>query len=159
MDIFILTLSVLAGLSGITANNRTSVIVDRIEGDYAVVEVAGSNDFHKMLDVAVEDFNGHVSEGMKIAYTEKAGKFHNIIEAKNSAGENCTYYQFRSDDDSVWWLLTEDEIGKIPSFENEYVLTYFDNGTTARNKNCGCPPENDCECEFYDDIFLSIVRK
>lgn len=159
MDIFILTLSVLAGLSGITANSGMSVIVDRIEGDYAVVEVAGNNDFHKMLDVATEDFNDRVFEGMKIKHTEKIGRFHNVIESKNSEGENCTYYQFRSDDNFVWWLLTEDEIGEIPSFESEYILTYFDNGTTVRNKSCGCPPENDCECELYDDIFLSIVRK
>ena len=37
------------------------------------------------------------------------------------------------------------------------LLTGF-NGTTTENKNCGCLPEWECECEVYDDLFLSIAE-
>lgn len=69
------------------------------------------------------------------------------------------HYQFKSNDNTVWWALTAEEIGFIPVEDTEYTLFYDDNGTTIENKNCGCKPEWECECEVYDDIFLGIVKK
>ena len=68
------------------------------------------------------------------------------------------YYQFKSYNNEVWWALTEEEIGFIPSYGKSYVLLYSDNGTTAENKTCGCLPEWECECEVYDDVFLGLFE-
>lgn len=68
------------------------------------------------------------------------------------------YYQFISYDNEVWWVLTEDQIGYIPSTEKNYYLVYSNNGTTAENKTCDCLKEWDCECEVYDDVFLAIYQ-
>lgn len=87
-----------------------------------------------------------------------AGKFYGNLELTRN-GVKDTHYQFRSNDDSVWWLLTADEIGCVPDRDTEYVLTYDNNGTTRENKPCDCAPEFDCECELYDDTFLSIKEK
>lgn len=76
------------------------------------------------------------------------GKFYGPFEE--------TLYQFKSHDDSVWWLLSADEIGYVPDITKEYALTYDNNGTTAANKPCDCIPEWECECEVYDDEFISI---
>ena len=79
------------------------------------------------------------------------------IEGKfYDTNDDSGFYQFRSDDDSVWWVLTEEEIGEIPSFEENYTLTYSDRGTTECHD---CPEEWDCECELYDDEFIKIIRK
>lgn len=74
------------------------------------------------------------------------------------AVDGIMYYQFKSYDDSVWWALTEEQIGKVPTIGKGYVLTYHNNNTTAANKPCDCLPEWDCECEVYDDIFVSIYE-
>lgn len=84
------------------------------------------------------------------------GKFYGDIELTDSNGNADTYYQFRSNDNSVWWVLTATEIGAIPDQNSEYKLTYDNNGTTRENKTCDCLPEWDCECEVYDDTFISI---
>lgn len=81
------------------------------------------------------------------------GKFYGTM----TSIEGETYYQFRSNDDSVWWLLTEKELGFIPT-EESYLLTYSDKGTTKENKPCDCDPIYECECELYDDMFLEIER-
>lgn len=88
--------------------------------------------------------------------TETAiGKFKNeLVDAYNRK-----YYQFRSYDDTVWWLLTEDEIGFKPSTEKEYALLYCNNGTTKANKSCDCLLEWECECELYDDVFIEIYEE
>ena len=69
------------------------------------------------------------------------------------------YYQFKSCDDTVWWCLTEDEIGFIPSMDKKYVLLYCNNGTTKENKPCDCIAEWGCECEVYDDVFMEIYEE
>ena len=69
------------------------------------------------------------------------------------------HYQFKSNDNTVWWFLTEDEIGFTPSTDKEYVLLYSDNGTTKENKPCDCAPELECECEVYDDVFIKIYEE
>lgn len=122
------------------------------------------------------NYNGHVKEKIMHSYdfnnldilhlseeipTQKAvGKFHSTGEWYKGEDYSIaeTYYQFKSNDDKVWWALTETEIGFVPSAECEYVLLYCDNNTTAENKDCGCLLEWECECEVYDDIFLGLFE-
>lgn len=68
------------------------------------------------------------------------------------------YYHFRSNDGTVWWDLTERQMGFIPKANAEYAFTYNNNGTTKANKPCDCSPEYECECEVYDDEFISIKK-
>jgi hypothetical protein len=79
------------------------------------------------------------------------GKFDGSYEATDNNGITDTYYQFKANDGSVWWALTESQMGFIPDDNIEYTLTYDNNGTTKANKPCDC-----CECEVYDDVFLCI---
>lgn len=137
--------------------NTARVFVDRIEGDLAVVEFSKDNTI-KMLDIPVEDINGDVLEGMEIPVVEVEGKFYGDMICKDYQGIEDVYYQFRSDDDSVWWLLTATEIGHIPNTEDKYILYYTDNGTVKDTPVCDCLPEWDCECYLYDDIFFYIER-
>lgn len=85
------------------------------------------------------------------------GKFSEPFEATDTNGNETTLYQFKSNDNEVWWQLTAEEIGFIPNGNTEYVLTYDNNGTTKENKPCDC--DLDCECEVYDDVLLSVERK
>lgn len=82
------------------------------------------------------------------------GQFYTQLDFENSS----TWYQFRSDDDTVWWCLTEEELGFIPEYGTKYNLTYNNNGTTAENKPCDCIPEWECECEVYDDEFICMTE-
>ena len=134
--------------------SQGKVIVDRIEGDYAVVEFSKGETI-KMQDILVEDINGKVSEGMEIPVIAIEGKFYGDTICKDHKGIEDIYYQFRSDDDTVWWILTAAEIGHIPNTEDKYILYYTNNGTRA----CDCPPELECECYLYDDIFFHIERQ
>lgn len=82
------------------------------------------------------------------------GNFHDTLET-----EDATYYHFKSNDNEVWWLLKAEEMGFVPNKNAEYVLTYDNNGTTKANKPCDCAPKYECECEVYDDEFVSIQRR
>ena len=84
------------------------------------------------------------------------GKFYGCHEATDINGNTDTYYEFRSDDGSVWWDLTEYQMGFIPKENTEYIFTYDNNGTTKANKPCDCAPKLECECEVYDDEFVCI---
>ena len=84
------------------------------------------------------------------------GKFHGTITTYDENDNTELYYQFKSNDNTVWWMLTEEEIGCIPNGSAEYVLIYDNNGTTKENKSCDCEPEYECECEIYDDEFIAI---
>lgn len=157
MKNIIIALLMVCQITGGTNGSETSVIVDRLEdNNYAVVEVAYGNEI-KMIDIPTELFNYEVKQNQKIDFKTVYGKFHNTIEAVHN-GKSETLYQFKSYDNSVWRLLTEEEIGSIPN-DGNYALIYCDNGTTLENKECGCLPEWDCECEVYDDIFLGIFEK
>lgn len=87
------------------------------------------------------------------------GKFYGHHEATDINGNTDTYYEFRSNDGSVWWDLTEYQMGFIPNGNTEYVFTYDNNGTTKENKPCDCAAEFECECEVYDDMFVGIERR
>jgi hypothetical protein len=114
--------------------------VDRIEGNYAVVEVG-----NEMVDIEVKDFNNPVAEGNQFPISIAIGSFEWLD------GED--WYQFKSYDDTIWWALTTKEIGFVPEANKTYALLYYDNGTTDCTE---CAEEFDCECEVYDDIFLTI---
>lgn len=155
-------LSVLLGLFMITPSpnnpvNTARVVVDHIEGDYAVVKFF-KGDTTRTLDILVEDINGEVSEGMEIPVIAIEGKFYDNMTCTDSQGVEDIYYQFKSDDDTVWWILTATEIGHIPNTEDKYTLYYTDNGTVKETLVCDCLSEWDCECYLYDDIFFYIER-
>lgn len=137
--------------------NGQVVVVDRIEGDYAVVEFSKGETI-KTLDILTDDINGNVSEGMKIPLCAVEGKFYGDMICADYKGAEDTYYQFKSDDNTVWWVLTAEEIGHIPNTTDKYILYYTDNGTTKESQVCDCLPEWDCECYLYDDIFFYIER-
>ena len=167
-NIIALIISVFMGVSGTSTtvepvetveNSGLSVIVDRLEdNDYVVTEVC-YGDYYNIINIKQEDFNTYKNEGDRINAIAIDGKFH--CSGEWYKGEDFsiaeTYYQFKSNDDTVWWALTEEEINFKPSTEKEYVLLYSDNGTTVENKNCNCLPG--CECEVYDDVFLGIFEK
>lgn len=107
--------------------------------------------------VVYSPFNNYVDDiilrdDIIITPSEAIGSFH---WTHNDIYGN-KYYQFKSYDDTVWWALTEEEMGFIPEANKTYTLTYYDNDTTIENKPCDCPPEYYCECEVYDDIFVAI---
>lgn len=83
------------------------------------------------------------------------GKFHGKFESEDEE----IYYQFKSNDDVVWWVLTENEIGFIPENNTEYILIYNNNGTTKDNKVCDCSEDYECECYVYDDVFIKVIEK
>ena len=85
-----------------------------------------------------------------------AGQFYGHHKATDTNGNTDTYYHFKSNDGSVWWDLTEYQMGFIPNGNTEYIFTYNNNGTTKANKPCDCDPEFECECEVYDDVFVSV---
>lgn len=163
---------IIALLCGLSITATPTATIDRIEGNYAVVEVG-----NKMVDIAIEDFNHPMPAGSKIAVSTAVGTFgegwkeielkradgSTILDAVNMNPEDLnnadTYkdlcYQFKSYDDTVWWVLSVEEIGFIPEANKSYTLVYYDNNTTE----CfDCPAEYDCECEVYDDIFLGIFK-
>ena len=120
--------------------------VDRIEGNYAVVEVG-----NKTVNIEVEDFNNPIAEGSKISTSKAVGSFGEGF--KDLDGK--TYYQFKSYDDTVWWALTAEEMDLTPEANKTYTLVYYNNNTTECLE---CAEEFDCECEVYDDIFLTIYE-
>jgi hypothetical protein len=131
---------ILVLLMGLNLAITPVAIVDRIEGDYAVVEVG-----NETIDIAVEDFNNPIAEGNELPISMTIGSFEWL--------DGNDWYQFKSYDDTVWWALTTKDIGFVPEANKTYVLMYYDNDTTDCTE---CAEELECECEVYDDIFLGI---
>lgn len=153
-------LSIVTGMMVVLASphgtsSEARAIVDRIEENYAIIEFS-TDKTHRMVEVNSESINGGVSECMEIPITKVVGKFYCDFRASNYDGYEDVYYQFRSDDDEVWWALTAEEMGFAPDLEMQYALYFTDNGTTKDNPPCDCPAEYECECYCYDDIFLGI---
>lgn len=138
------------------------VIIDHIEDGIVSVETKYKNNT-QIIEAHTEDFNTIVKEQEKLNFTKIDGRFHcefktNYNYKTESVGEEITMYQFKSYDNTVWWVLTEEEIGEVPNFTDTYTFVFYDNGTTTENKPCDCIPEWDCECALYDDIFLGIFK-
>lgn len=127
-------------LMGLSFTVTPMATVDRIEGDYAVVEVGT-----QMVDVPTENFNHQIAEGNQIPASVAVGSFELI--------DDDGWFQFKSYDDMIWWALTSEEMGFAPEVGKTYMLLYYDNGTTDCTE---CAEEFECECEVYDDIFLAI---
>ena len=156
-------LAIILGLCVIIPSSAEPVelgqaVVDRIEGDYAVVEFSNGETI-EMLDILTEDINGEVSEGAEIPVISIGGKFYGDMICTDYKDIEDTYYQFKSDDDTVWWILTAKEIGHVPNTDDKYTLYYANNGTVEESRVCDCLPEWDCECYLYDDIFLYIEKE
>ena len=94
----------------------------------------------------------------KPQYTTVSGTFCHEMNLTDTSGTEDIYYQFRSHDDEVWWILTSDEIGHVPESNTEYNLTFYDCGTTEPYENCDCTADMDCECYLYDDVFIEISK-
>ena len=96
--------------------------------------------------------------------TTKANEEKHIISTVG-AFDNTTigangeiYYHFKATDGSVWWCLLESQMGFVPKADAHYILRYDNKGTTKENKPCDCAPKYNCECEVYDDEFVSITE-
>lgn len=126
--------------------NMTAATIDRIEENYAVVEIC-YNDEISFVDIEVDQFNTQVSEAEELTVSQAIGAF--------SVMEGNEYYQFKSYDDAEWWSLTAEEIGFVPEVNKPYTLLYHNNNTTECLE---CAEELECECEVYDDIFLALYE-
>lgn len=148
---------IMVASSPVSSDNHAKIVVDHFEGDFAVVEFSNDTTV-KTLGILADEINGEIMEGMEIPVTAVEGKFYGDLTCKNYQGIENVYYQFRSDNDTVWWVLTIEEIGHIPNADDKYILYYTDNGTVKGDPVCDCLPEWDCECYLYDDIFFYIER-
>ena len=118
--------------------------VDYINNDIAHIEVS-YDDTTTFVDIPLEDFNHNLFEGNQFEVSSTIGDFEWY--------DGNDWYQFKSYDDKVWWLLSTKDIGFIPEENVTYRLIYYNNQTT----DCfECHPKYECECEVYDDIFLAI---
>lgn len=137
--------------------------VDRTEdGDYAVTLVyvdRGYREDYYQFDIPQEDYNERKADGEDLEVDVAVGTFMaDTFEAMSGATKEVEkYYQFKSYDDEVWWCLTEEDMGFIPEAGKEYVLAYYQNGTTKDNHEC--PEEYECDCYCYDDIFLGVYDR
>ena len=147
-------LSILLSLAMVSTPSYKA-ITTKIHEDDQITVLVNYNGTVKERTVHGYDFNIPVKLSEEIPTQKAQGKFSCGFEDLDGQ----TYYQFKSNDDSVWWAVTEKEIGFKPTTEKEYVLLYCDNGTTIKNKPCDCIPEWECECEVYDDILLGVFER
>ena len=144
-----------------SATPNVTAEVDRTEdGDFAVTLVyvdRGYREDYYQFDIPQEYFNDRKSDGEDLEVDTAVGTFSgDIFEMTDHLGNKDMYYQFKSNDDEVWWCLTEDEIGFIPEQGKSYLLAYYQNGTTKNNHECA--EEYECECYCYDDIYLGVYE-
>lgn len=143
-----------------TQNLGSYAQIDRIEdNNIAIASVYINETDYITVDIPQEDFKNPKKELDKINICKAKGKFYNSYPMTDNNGKTNIYYQFKSNDSEVWWILTEDDIGYIPNKNIEYTLFYYNNETTKYNKPCNCLPEYECECELYDDIFIFIISE
>lgn len=109
---------------------------------------------------AIADAEPYIENGKKyISFDDKIHEYgdvtkmivYGIIADEINSVDGETYWQFKSDDDSTWWLLSVEDLGHVPEISERYVLIYDNMGTTY------CPHE-DCECYKYDDELLEIHK-
>lgn len=104
-----------------------------------------------------EDFNDVKKPGDEIGVNKVEGTLTAMYFDVLSGAPSFETYEFESYDKSVRWVLSREQFGgSVPQIGKGYTLCYYDNGTTADNKPCSDAPELECECEVYDDIFLTI---
>lgn len=115
-----------------------TAILERFEEEYAIIELATEKDIY-YIDVLYELFNEPVEDDQELALTVTPMICHGQFKDINGN----TYYQFRSYDDCIWWLLTESELGFVPDRNAVYNCYYLENGTWGTNEDAR-----------EDDIFL-----
>lgn len=54
------------------------------------------------------------------------------------------YYHFKSNDNAMWWCLTQSQIDFVPKVNKEYILVYNDKGTVT---------------DTYDDELVTITER
>ena len=149
-------IALIVGLTlAITPTTESKTVVTKIHEDDQITVLVNHEGEIKERILHGYDFKVPVVLSKNIPTETAVGKF----VSRFSSVSGKTYYQFKSYDDTVWWSLTEDEIGFAPTEDKEYTLLYCNNGTTKENKSCECIPEWDCECEVYDDVFIEVYEK
>ena len=139
----------------VTSNPPEATVVSRY-GDSATIEFVKDGVSNKH-SINASDLNTGNNVGDSVPITIVEGKFYHDLS--DCIDIPYTYHHFRSDDEEDWWALTEEfEIGHKPNYTDKYRLYYSDNGTTKENPPCDCPPEYECDCYVYDDIFLHIEK-
>ena len=138
-----------------TPATESKTIVTKIHEDDQITVLANYKGRVKERVLHGYDFDVPISLSENIPTETAVGEFTNeFIEFDGNQ-----YYQFKSYDDTVWWALSENELGFKPLANKEYVLLYCNNGTTKESKPCDCIPEWECECEVYDDVFIEIYEE
>ena len=136
-----------------TPVTETKTIVTKIHEDDQITVLTNYKGRVKERIMHGYDFNIPVMLSENIPTETADGKF--TSEFTDNDGKR--YYQFKSYDNTVGWVLSESEIGFEPSADKEYALLYCNNGTTKENKFCDCIQE--CECDVYDDVFIEIYEE
>ena len=138
-----------------TPVTESKTIVTKIHEDDQITVLTNYKGKVKERTLHGYDFDIPVVLSENIPTETAIGKFTN--EFIDIDGKQ--YFQFKSYDDAVWWILTKDDIGFVPMLEKEYALLYCNNGTTKENKSCDCVPDLECECEVYDDVLIEIYEE
>ena len=147
-------------MSAQTAPTTAHTILTKIYEDDQIELLTSFAGSVKKTKLHAYDFKIPLQLAEEIPTRTVYGKFTDAgMELTNAlSGQTRILYQFKSDDNSVWWMLSADEIGKIPSSTEKYALVFCDNGTTEKYIHCDCSLDMDCECYLYDDIFITIFE-
>lgn len=157
---FAMALAFVTVINPITsAKTDATAVIDKVDGNYVIVDFSNGKKT-KTLEILYSDLNGDIIEGAKIPVKKVVGEFMytSVNLGCDGLASDEKLYQFYSDNNKVWWVLTESEIGCVPNMGDKYMLYYTDNATTEKTRFCNCMPEQNCECYLYDDIFFHIER-
>lgn len=137
-------MKILSLIMAIMMGTTPIATVKKIENNSAHIIVSEYNEI-STIDIPLNDFNHNLFVNSQFEVSSTIGTFEWY--------DGNDWYQFKSYDDKVWWLLSIKDIGFMPEENKTYKLIYYNNQTT----DCfDCEPKYDCECEVYDDIFLAI---
>lgn len=129
----------------LTLATSPSVTVDRIEENYAVIEIAQQDNLVSMKDVEINKFSSVPQESQILKTTTAIGTFTGYDFENGGA-------QFKSYDNEIWWFLKFEELNFQPKLNIPYAITYFENDTY----DCACDYCDNCWRE--DDIFIHIEK-
>jgi len=131
--LFVSLLASLAISSLPAPNTVPRAVIDRIEGDYAVVEFS-VDDYIETRDIPVGAFTKDVRETQRLSVSKDVGKFI----------KTDSFYYFTSYTGDTRWVLTETDLGFVPELDTEYTLYFFDNFTSIG------------EDAIYDDLLFCV---
>lgn len=130
--------------------------VDRTEDNDMAVTLVYVNEDVYQFDIPQEYYNERKADGEDLNIDYAIGTFYGNMNLTDSTGKQDYYFQFKSYDNEVWWVLTEEEIGFIPDRGADYMLVFYQNETTKETHEC--PEEYECDCYCYDDIYLGVYE-